>query len=186
MEQTDLFLMFTTPLEEAHIDYMATGSVASMMYGIPRFTHDLDLVIVLPADRTVCISTGFPADRFYCPPAEVLLIESRRPRRGHFNLIHHETGFKADVYIHQTDELETWGLQHKTRIDLAEGQGLWVAPPEYVILRKLEFYREGTSQKHVNDIVGMLEVSGDRIDRAVIQEWVHRRNLQPQWDEVTK
>jgi len=30
-----------------------------------------------------------------------------------------------------------------------EGEPIWVAPPEYVILRKLEYFREGKSEKHL-------------------------------------
>jgi len=37
MEQVEVFLVFTRRLEQAGITYMATGSVASMLYGILRF-----------------------------------------------------------------------------------------------------------------------------------------------------
>ncbi len=40
MEQVELFLIFTERLERVGIRYMTTGSVASMLYGIPRFTND--------------------------------------------------------------------------------------------------------------------------------------------------
>ena len=106
MEQVEIFLVFTERLEQARINYMVTGSVASMLYGIPRFTHDLDVVIDLAPDQIDSIIEAFPLSDFYCPPAEVLQVESHRPRRGHFNVIHHETGFKADVYVHCRDELQ--------------------------------------------------------------------------------
>lgn len=184
MEQVEIFLVFTERLEQARINYMVTGSVASMLYGIPRFTHDLDVVIDLAPDQIDSIIEAFPLSDFYCPPAEVLQVESHRPRRGHFNVIHHETGFKADVYVHCRDELQAWGLSEKTCIELSEGKGMWVAPPEYVIVRKLEYYREGNSEKHLHDIAGMLEVSGDLIDQTVIQKWVERYDLQAQWKRI--
>jgi hypothetical protein len=59
-----------------------------------------------------------------------------------------------------------------------------VAPPEYVIARKLEYYREGNSKKHLHDISGMLEVSGDIINKIIIQEWITKLHLQAQWDKV--
>ena len=185
MEQVEVFLIFTRRLENCGINYMTTGSVASMLYGIPRFTHDLDLVIDLPSGQIPRVEAAFPLKEFYCPPAEVLVVESRRPRRGHFNIIHHATGFKADIYIHGTDELQNWGLAHKTRIELPSGEGLWTAPPEYVIVRKLEYYREGHSEKHLHDISGMLEVSGDMINTATIEDWIQKLALQTQWAEVT-
>ena len=68
-----------------------------------------------------------------------------------FNLIHHQSQFKADIYLAARDPLHSWALEHRRRIDLA-GAGAWIAPPEYVILRKLEFLREGGSDKHLRDI----------------------------------
>ncbi len=181
MEQANVFLIFTERLEQAGICYMATGSVASMLYGIPRFTHDLDLVIELPSHQVSAISKAFPLDAFYAPPEEVIQVESHRPHRGHFNIIHHKTGLKADIYVHGRDPLQTWGLARKARIEQPDGNGMWVAPPEYVIIRKLEYYREGHSDKHLHDIGGMLQISGDIIDHAIIRDWVERLDLQKQW-----
>ena len=181
MEQVECFLVFTERLEQAGINYMTTGSVASMLYGLPRFTHDLDLVIAMLPPQIQGLTEAFPLSDFYCPPAEILQIENRRPQRGHFNLIHHETGFKADIYIHRSNELQAWGLSRKRRIELSAGKGIWVAPPEYVIVRKLEYFREGHSEKHLSDIRGMLEVSGDIIDQSAISMWVAKLDLRQQW-----
>ena len=58
------------------------------------------------------------------------------------------------------------------------------APPEYVIVRKLEFYREGGSPKHLRDIRAMLDVSAELIDVATIEDWVRRRGLIEAWSEA--
>ncbi len=50
---------------------------------------------------------------------------------------------------------------------------------------KLEYYREGHSEKHLHDISGMLEISGDIIDRGIIGEWIERLDLQKQWALVS-
>jgi len=184
MEQVELFLVFTDRLEQAGLTYMATGSVASMLYGIPRFTHDIDVVIDVSPQQIRLLSKAFPLEDFYCPPDEVLQIECHRPRRGHFNIIHHATGFKADCYVHGTDELQAWGLARRKRIDFTSERGLWTAPPEYVIVRKLEYFREGHSEKHLVDIRGMLEVSGDLIDLSTVAAWASKLGLQPEWKEA--
>jgi hypothetical protein len=186
MEPANVFLIFTERLEHAGIRYMSTGSVASMLYGIPRFTHDLDLVIELGPHQVSAITNAFPSDLFYAPPEEVIQVERHRPQRGHFNIIHHATGLKADIYIHGRDPLHSWGLANKNRIEQPDGKGIWVAPPEYVIIRKLEYYREGHSEKHIHDIAGMLEISGDIIKQDIIKEWVARLDLQKQWSKATQ
>lgn len=184
MDPLETYLLFTRRLEELGLAYMVTGAVASTMYGYPRFTHDLDLVLELPASRAAQLAAAFPPESFYAPPEEVMRMEARRALRGHFNLIHHETGFKADVYMQGQDPLHAWGMARRRRIEIEEGQGIWVAPPEYVIIRKLEYYREGRSEKHLHDIRGMLEVSGDLIDYGLLSDWIARLRLEAEWSEA--
>jgi len=53
-----------------------------------------------------------------------------------------------------------------------------------LIVRKLEFFREGGSDKHLRDIRSMLAVSGDQINRAELVEWIHRRELEAEWKKI--
>ena len=55
---------------------------------------------------------------------------------------------------------------------------------EYVILRKLEYFREGKSEKHVRDIRGMLEVSPAEVDRPFLDQWIARLNLTAEWRRI--
>lgn len=179
----DLFLVFTAPLEECGLAYMVTGSVASIVYGEPRMTHDIDLVLDLDPANASMITTAFASDEFYCPPEEAIRIEASREQRGHFNLIHLDSGFKADVYLKGNHPLHKWAFAHRLAIELL-GNKLWVAPPEYVVIRKLEFYKEGGSDKHIRDIVGILSLSGDDMDRSVLKEWIARLALDREWSLV--
>jgi len=60
-----------------------------------------------------------------------------------------------------------------------------LAPPEYVIVRKLEYFREGGSDKHLRDIRAMLAVSGDQLDRAALKDWIERRGVQAEWQKAS-
>ncbi len=177
----ELFLLFTKPLDELELDYLVTGSVASILYGEPRLTHDIDIVLGLTANDASKLVKAFPLESFYCPPTEIIQIEARRSHRGHFNIIHHETGYKADIYIKDNQPLHRWALEHRRPVKLSNGT-LWVAPPEYVILRKLEYFREGGSEKHLRDIRGMIDVSGDEIDETVMDGWVEHLHLEKEWN----
>ena len=70
-----------------------------MFYGEPRLTNDVDIVVSLAEAELPGFEAAFPDAEFYRPPREVLLVELGRSRRGHFNLIDHRTGFKADIYL---------------------------------------------------------------------------------------
>ncbi|MEZ4364956.1 MAG: hypothetical protein R2939_01550 [Kofleriaceae bacterium] len=179
MQPPDLIAPFVTRLEALGVPYFVTGSTAGILYGEPRLTHDVDLVVDLrPADAARFVA-AFPEEEFYCPPEDVLAIEVRRGHRGHCNLIHHATGFKADVYL-AFDELHRWALAHRRALDL-EGMRVQVAPVEYVIVRKLEYYREGRSEKHLRDVRSMLEVSASTIDHARLTELIAQRGLDAEW-----
>lgn len=159
---------------------MITGSVASIVYGEPRMTHDIDLVIELSQEDAQHFANAFPIKTFYCPPADIIKVETGRRHRGHFNLIHHETGFKADIYLSGIDPLHEWALKKRRKIKL-ESEYAWVAPVEYVILRKLEYYKEGKSGKHLRDIHGILTVSSDEIDFALLKKKVVTLGLSQEW-----
>jgi hypothetical protein len=121
---------------------MVTGATASIIYGEPRLTNDIDLVMDLTPAEVEQFSNSFPPERFYCPPPEIIHVEIGRAMRGHFNVIHYETGFKADIFTLGRDELNHWDLNNRKFIKIEDDE-LWLAPIDYVILRKLEYYREG-------------------------------------------
>src|SRR5262245_9499689 len=156
MREPELFLLYVRPLNQARIPYMIGGSVAAIFYGEPRLTHDVDLVISFTPREVQRFTAIFPEMDFYVPPPETIAEETAR-ERGHFNLIHHATGFKADFYPAGRDELNAWGLRLKRQIQF-EGEPLSIAPPEYVIVRKLEYFREGGSERHLRDIRSMLSI----------------------------
>jgi hypothetical protein len=181
-EPANPFAPFIVRLERLQLPYMVTGSTAGILYGEPRLTHDVDVVVALRPSDVPAFVAAFPESEFYCPPEDVLAIEVRRGQRGHCNLIHHDSGFKADIYV-AFDELHRWGLAHRRTLAL-DGLTIAVAPVEYVILRKLEYFREGKSEKHVRDIRGMLEVSADQLDRHFIDQWVRELGLDAAWRRV--
>jgi hypothetical protein len=117
------------------------------------------------------------------PPVDVIAIEAARELRGHFNVIHSESGLKADFYLAGRDELHEWAFRHAREYSLGELR-VRLAPPEYVIVRKLEFYRDGGSEKHLRDIRAILAVSGERLDRSALEDWIRRRGLAAQWSAV--
>jgi len=55
-----------------------------------------------------------------------------------------------------------------------------------MILRKLEYCRKGGSEKHIRDIRGMLEVSGDVLDWPELRRHVIESELQWAWSRVAE
>jgi len=185
MPEPDLFLVFLEPLNRTGIPYMVTGSVAGIVYGEPRVTHDVDLVVEFDVCAIESFIAVYPFEAFYCPPEATIRAEISRRTGGHFNLIHHATGFKADIYPVGQDPLHQWAMQRRQTAEI-EGHRIWMAPPEYVILRKLEYFQEGGSDKHLRDVRSILDVSGPQIDKADLEARISELGLTDVWDKLFK
>lgn len=183
MQPPEPYLIFTRKLQELGLRHMVSGSIAAIYYGEPRLTNDVDIILFLRREDVRRLITAFPQDEFYCPPVEVIESERTRDQRGHFNIIHHETGFKADIYLTGRDELHAWGFAHVVTADL-DGETIIFAPPEYVIVRKLQFFREGGSAKHLRDIQRMLASLGDEWPRSDLMQMIREHRLEPEWSKV--
>ena len=181
----EIFLRFTQRLEQAGVEYMVSGSVAAMFYGQPRFTTDIDLIVWMDLAGARRLSQLFPPGDFYFPPWEIVATEMTRERRGHFNILHIESGFKADVYLRGADPLRIWALERVKHVQFG-GAVVRIAPPEYVIVRKLEFFREGRSEKHLRDIRMMLENSSEQISMTDLNGFIAERGLEDEWQQAMK
>lgn len=175
--------LFVEPLNLQGINYMVSGSVASIIYGEPRATMDIDIGIFMnPKDYNI-IPIMFPESEFYTPPIEVVKLESERDCRGHYNVIHHKTGYKADFYPSRNHPLLPWAFKNKIVHTIADIE-VSIAPPEYVILWKLEFYRESQSSKHIRDIRGILNSCNLKIDMELLDEYSVILSLTKEWDMI--
>src|SRR5436190_22529940 len=166
MPEDNPLAIFATGLNALGVPWMAVGSIASSAYGERRSTLDVDVVAVVGKQNSARFLSVFPERDFYCPPADVIEIEATRPERGHFNLIHRHSIYKADIYIATGSEFERWAFKNRRALVAGETP-VWLAPPEYVIVQKLEFFREGGSEKHLRDIRGMLAVT--EVDCAFLE-----------------
>ena len=171
-------------LDWAEISYCLVGGLAAIAYGRPRLTLDADLVLALSPGRVDRLIAAFPSEEFYLPPEEVLIAETRHEVRGYFNIIHLATGMKADCYLPGRNSLAHWELKNRRRLAVDFGEA-WFAPPESVIVNKLLFFKEGGSEKHLEDIRAMLESTSD-IDRKTLAEWIQEVRVEPEWERVSR
>jgi hypothetical protein len=177
------YLLFTQRFEEAGVRHAVGGGVAVILFGEPRLTLDLDVLLDLRVEQVRRFLEVFPASEFYVPPEDVIHLEIARNSRGHFNLYHHSSGVRADIYLRSRDPLDAWSLENVVRVDVGEGS-LAAAPPEAVIIRKLEYFHEGGSEKHARDIRSILAMQRPLRHRALMDQWIAERGLRDVWRDV--
>jgi hypothetical protein len=183
LRPTDLIAVFAPRFDAAGIEWMVVGGVASIVYGEPRLTQDLDVVASLsPADADR-FARQFHESEFYCAPVETIAEEARRDAFGHFNVMHLDSGARADVYLAGKDALARRGLAARRTVQLL-GREVPIAPPEDVILHKLRFRQQGASDRHLRDVRAMLRVLGDSIDRTALARAADEFGLTAEWSEM--
>lgn len=183
MTDASLVALFVRPLNLLRIPYLVTGGVASVIYGEPRFTRDIDLVVALRPQDARRFAGAWSANEFYVPPVEVIAEESQRDSHGHFNVIHQATTMRADVYLPGSDALNAWAFAHKV-IRRVDDDEVTLAPIEAVILSKLRYFQMGKSDRHLRDIRLMLNVNEALMDRSEMERWVARLGVEREWQQA--
>lgn len=179
----DLLITFQNvlqKLDDAQIDYMVVGSVASILYGEPRMTRDMDIVVELKSGAVRKLNSSFSFEEYYIPPDETMTSEI--VGRGQFNLIHHASGLKIDFIIRKDTPHAIQEFNRRRKVPFTSDFTAWVASPEDVIIKKLSYYREGGSEKHLSDIRGILAQTD--IDETYLNRWISELDLQKQWKKV--
>jgi hypothetical protein len=183
MELYDLLHQMTQTLERLNIPYLITGSVASMAYGEPRLTNDIDIVAGIDEGRVGDLVAAFPPGEFYISGD---MIRQAVRERGQFNIIHPASGIKVDIMIPRDSPFDRSRFSRVRRITTAEHRQANFASPEDVIIKKMEYYREGGSEKHLRDITGIIKISGKELDHDYILDWTGRLGLTKIWDAIQK
>lgn len=181
MELSELLHHLTSELDRLNIPYLITGSMATIAYGEPRLTNDIDVVVDLRLEQVEDFCRAFPAPEFYCSPAAV---RSAVLRRFQFNVLHPSSGLRIDVMIPEPSEFNRSRLSRAARLRTTADTTAWFASPEDAILKKLEYYRLGGSDKHLRDIAGVLKIRRDRLDYAYLAQWAQKLGVSDLWQQL--
>ncbi len=181
MGPSELLARLALEFDRMGIDYFVTGSMATTVFGEPRLTNGVDVVVRLTLDDVEGFSRSFPDDEYFCPPQ---MIESAIRSRKQFDIIHPASGLKADVIVSDGSEFDRSRFLRRTSFEIEDGRPVWLATPEDVILKKLVYYREGGSEKHIRDILGVLKIQGNSIDFNYLSDWAAQLGLLDLWQDV--
>ena len=181
MDQVDLLRHLIAVLERLDVPYMLVGSLASAAYGEPRMTQDIDVVVDLGEQQVGALCRAFASGEYYV--SESAALDALR-RRTQFNIIHVGSGTKIDLVILPVGPWGKAEFARRQRMQILPDLEGYCARPEDIILSKMEHYREGGSEKHLRDIMGILKVSGDAVDRSYVTRWADGMGLADIWQAI--
>ena len=181
MDPHELLERIAGILENLHIPYLVTGSVAAMAFGEPRMTNDIDIVAAVGYEHVGGLMAAFPEEDFYI--SEDAIRDAVR-HQTQFNIIHPASGMKIDIIIRKNTRFNDSRFSRIRRIKAGEDFETNFAAPGDIILMKMHYYREGGSEKHLRDISGILKISGPEVDKGYIALWAERLNLMDIWNLI--
>ncbi len=155
------------------IPYIVTGGIAVLVWGRPRFTADIDIVVELEKDRAAVfrkalLSLGKAGYLDLDAMMEALALE------GEFNFIHGESGVKVDFWIlKKQDDFDIARFKRK-KVKTIFGEKINFISPEDLILMKLKWHRESGSARQLEDVESILKISGKKLDMKYLKKWASK------------
>ncbi len=89
-----------------------------------------------------------------------------------------------DIFVIDHDEWSLLQMQRKKLIEIQGTGKIYFASPEDIILQKIHCYKLLAAEKHLKDVAGIINVSGDSLDYVYISYWAKRMELMHIWEEI--
>lgn len=153
------------------------GSVASSLYGMPRSTHDVDLVTRMELSDVSALIRAL-GGRYYCSREA---IDEAVAARTYFNLIDYTTMLKIDIFVLGDSPFADAELAGVRDLEIDRATKLWLPLPrvEDLIVQKLAWFDEGgqVADTQWRDVLGMLRVQRAVLDLTRLAELAHLRGV---------
>jgi hypothetical protein len=163
--------------ERLDIRYLVGGSLASSLHGIPRATHDVDMVAEITYEHIPKLVEALESE-FYI---DAEMIRGAIQHRSSFNVIHLATMFKVDIFILKPDVASQEEMTRREQYHVSETpeQTLFLASAEDVVVHKLYWYQlsGGISERQWSDVLGVLQVQQEQLDRAYLKRAAQQRGV---------
>jgi hypothetical protein len=187
MENIDprkLLVEIASILDKNKIPYLITGGMAVFVWGRPRFTADIDLVVELSINKLDVLEKALKSlDEAGYVDGDVM--REALAQSGEFNFIDGKTGMKVDFWVSSGDAFDRSRIKRRVAKKII-GHDVYFSTPEDLILSKLRWWRDTGSSRHKEDIASIISISGDELDREYLDKWADKLGHKDLLDEAFK
>jgi len=178
--QKEFLLIIIKKLSEANIPYMICGSLGSSLYGEPRATNDIDIIVAGNLKRIKEFVSSFSEKDYY---ADLEMAEDAFKNQSMFNIIDLTSGWKADVIFLKDDEFSIVEFSRKQSTKLL-GLNVELISAEDSILSKLDWAKSGESERQLRDALGVAVVQWEKLDMNYLKKWAHILDIEDLLDRI--
>jgi hypothetical protein len=169
-------------LERLDIPYMVIGGFAAILYGEPRLTIDVDIVVDIKPQHIRHFVAAFPIPDYYA--SEEGIRDSLR-RRFPFNVIQPATGAKVDLVPLPRDLFTRAAFERRQRTEYDQaGHSATFIVAQDILLAKLTAFEETGSDKHLRDARGILVAQWEKLDLEVIRRRARALGVSDRLEEI--
>lgn len=182
MEITGVLAKITDVLNRLKISYAVTGGVAVTVWGRARYTADIDIIIDITSQNLKqLISALLKIGKGIYLDIDAKMSIDFIKQQGGFNLIHSQSGVKADFIIKKDDEFSRMEIQRAIKKKFHDSK-IYFISPEDLILIKLLWYKDSGSTRHLEDAESILKIT--KIDLKYIQKWLMKQSTSEIFKEI--
>jgi len=176
----EFLTIIVNSLDDCQIPFMLTGSLAASFHGYPRATQDVDLVVDESLDVLLELAEKLRDNDFYVSDDAV---REAVKIRGQFNAIDRNSAWKADFILRKNRPFNLAEFQDRLALRVL-GLELSIARPEDLLVAKMEWAKEGDSERQLRDAAEILAAQESGIDLSRIEHWVKQLKLETEWASV--
>lgn len=176
MEQIDprhLLVKVTGLLERLGISYLITGGMAVFVWGRPRFTADIDIIINFRPNDLNNLAAGLNKLSNFSYVSEEAM-QRTVITGGEFNFIDGESGIKVDFWVLKNDNFSKSQLARR-KLKRVLSEKVYFVSPEDLILNKLLWHKESESSKQLEDIESVLKIQ-KKLDWKYLRKWAEKQS----------
>jgi hypothetical protein len=180
--QEKILIQIVNILNESKIDYFITGGFAVCVWGRPRATFDIDIVVKMIEPQANLLVKMF-RQIVKAGYADENMVKDAIRNKGEFNFIDPNSGIKVDFWVVGKSEDYIREFDNRKTKKINKEKVCFISP-EDLILNKLDWYKKTDSDKHLKDAKSVLEFSEKYIDKAYLKEWAIKLKLMDNLNKI--